>query len=118
VGFDGHWMDPLGNLKFTSQGYRDFYKWILDLADKLCDGKIVLNLEGGYSHYAISHLMEDLICSFTGTKHPKAFDGFIQDIYSRKNHTKSLNSLFLVEYNQAKSMQKNNLLILDKLQRS
>jgi acetoin utilization deacetylase AcuC-like enzyme len=48
VGFDIHWMDPLGQLMVTAQGYRHLIKRLTEWADENCSGKIVLFLEGGY----------------------------------------------------------------------
>jgi len=48
VGFDIHWMDPLGQLMVTAQGYHHLIKRLTEWADENCTGKIVLFLEGGY----------------------------------------------------------------------
>ncbi|MBN2157387.1 MAG: histone deacetylase [Candidatus Lokiarchaeota archaeon] len=49
LGLDGHWADPIGNLRYTSKGYNKFAKWLHRIADKVCGGKIALILEGGYN---------------------------------------------------------------------
>jgi acetoin utilization deacetylase AcuC-like enzyme len=47
-GFDTHWMDPLGQLLLTSDGYGKLIKKLCTWADATCDGKLALILEGGY----------------------------------------------------------------------
>jgi acetoin utilization deacetylase AcuC-like enzyme len=49
AGFDMYFADPIGNCLLTSKSYYDFTHYILNLSQKLCDGKLVFALEGGYS---------------------------------------------------------------------
>lgn len=53
AGFDGHWADPLGPLALSVRGYAALTARLLALADELCDGRIVLVLEGGYNRPAL-----------------------------------------------------------------
>lgn len=48
-GFDPHWHDPLGNLSLTAAGYGKLISDLEALAEKHCQGRIALILEGGYS---------------------------------------------------------------------
>jgi acetoin utilization deacetylase AcuC-like enzyme len=54
VGFDNHWMDPLGSLNLSASGNRDLISGLCEWADANCGGKIALVLEGGYSLEAAS----------------------------------------------------------------
>jgi len=47
-GFDTHWLDPLGQLILSAQGYGQLIARLADWADRNCEGKIALFLEGGY----------------------------------------------------------------------
>jgi acetoin utilization deacetylase AcuC-like enzyme len=47
-GFDTHWLDPLGQLMLTANGYGNLIKKLCSWADNHCIGKICLFLEGGY----------------------------------------------------------------------
>jgi acetoin utilization deacetylase AcuC-like enzyme len=47
-GFDTHWMDPLGRLQLTADGYGNLIKKLCAWADIHCQGKLGLFLEGGY----------------------------------------------------------------------
>lgn len=48
-GFDASAMDPLGRQMATSETYREMTRILMELADKLCGGKIAFVHEGGYS---------------------------------------------------------------------
>jgi acetoin utilization deacetylase AcuC-like enzyme len=47
-GFDTHWRDPLGHLLLSASGYASLIKQLTAWADKNCNGRIALFLEGGY----------------------------------------------------------------------
>lgn len=47
-GFDAHWRDTLGQLMLTNKGYSDLVTRLTSWADRNCDGRIALFLEGGY----------------------------------------------------------------------
>jgi acetoin utilization deacetylase AcuC-like enzyme len=47
-GFDPHWLDPLGHLLLTADGYGRLIGKLCNWADTHCEGKIALLLEGGY----------------------------------------------------------------------
>jgi len=48
-GFDAAGVDPLGRMMVSSTGYREMTRLLMAAADRLCDGKIVMVHEGGYS---------------------------------------------------------------------
>lgn len=54
AGFDSHWDDPIGPLDMTVDGYAALTRMLKEAAAELCDGRIVLSLEGGYSLRALS----------------------------------------------------------------
>lgn len=49
AGFDTYFDDPLGGMKVTPKGFARLAKIILELADRICDGKVLFILEGGYN---------------------------------------------------------------------
>jgi len=53
AGYDAHWDDPLGPLALSVAGYAALTQRLVALADAICDGRIVLVLEGGYSMTAL-----------------------------------------------------------------
>lgn len=48
AGFDPYYLDPLGGMKVTAEGFGRMARHLLDLAGECCDGRIVFVLEGGY----------------------------------------------------------------------
>jgi len=54
AGFDAHVDDPLANLNWETDDFAWITRQLCDLADELCEGKIVSTLEGGYDLNALS----------------------------------------------------------------
>jgi acetoin utilization deacetylase AcuC-like enzyme len=54
-GFDAHWRDPLSEMGVSSTGYARLAQRARDLAEDLCDGRLVVALEGGYDILATSY---------------------------------------------------------------
>jgi acetoin utilization deacetylase AcuC-like enzyme len=48
-GFDICRGDPLGTMRVTPAGFAGMTKIMLDLAGELCDGRLLITLEGGYN---------------------------------------------------------------------
>jgi acetoin utilization deacetylase AcuC-like enzyme len=62
LGFDAFWDDPLANLRLSIGGaYTPLIRSARDLAMELCDGRIVIGLEGGYNLDALAH-GADAVC--------------------------------------------------------
>ena len=49
AGFDAHLTDPLGQLQLEDEDFVSMTKNVMDWADKVCGGRIVSCLEGGYN---------------------------------------------------------------------
>jgi acetoin utilization deacetylase AcuC-like enzyme len=49
AGQDASASDPLGRMSVTSEGYRRMSQTMMSLAEELCDGRLVVAQEGGYS---------------------------------------------------------------------
>ena len=54
AGFDAHQADPLANLMWTTEDFGWVTRRICELADELCDGRVVSTLEGGYDLDALA----------------------------------------------------------------
>jgi acetoin utilization deacetylase AcuC-like enzyme len=61
AGFDAHEMDPLGQLRMTTEGFGRLTKMLVGLADEVCGGKVVLVTEGGYDLDALSDCLNEVI---------------------------------------------------------
>ncbi len=54
AGYDGHWADPLGPLTLSVAGYAALTTRLMEAAEEVCNGRIVLVLEGGYHVRALA----------------------------------------------------------------
>ena len=61
AGFDAHEMDPLGQLRMTTEGFGRLTKTLITLADEVCEGRVVLVTEGGYDLQALSDSLKAVI---------------------------------------------------------
>jgi acetoin utilization deacetylase AcuC-like enzyme len=55
AGYDPHWADQLSLMQVTVAGFAGIVSIIKGLADELCQGKLLLTLEGGYNLEALSY---------------------------------------------------------------
>jgi len=55
AGYDPHWADQLSLMQLSVSGFAGIVSVIKGLADELCQGKLLLSLEGGYHLEALSH---------------------------------------------------------------
>ena len=53
-GFDAHAEDPLAQVNLKSKDFYEITKRILNIANEICDGKVVSILEGGYNLNALA----------------------------------------------------------------
>ena len=54
AGFDGHEADPLASLRLVEQDFAWVTRTIVDCAQRMCDGRVVSMLEGGYDLTALA----------------------------------------------------------------
>ena len=48
AGFDTYFGDPLGTMAVTEQGFACMARQLVDLAGEICNGRLLMALEGGY----------------------------------------------------------------------
>jgi acetoin utilization deacetylase AcuC-like enzyme len=48
AGYDAHWQDPLAMARMSLTGYALLARSIVELAEELCEGRLLFVLEGGY----------------------------------------------------------------------
>jgi len=63
AGFDAHEMDPLGQLRMTTEGFGRLTRTLVALADEVCEGRVVLVTEGGYDLKALSDSLAAVIAA-------------------------------------------------------
>lgn len=64
AGFDAHEDDPLASMSVTTGGFAEMARRVRDLAERLCSGRLVAVLEGGYNPEALAASVEAVIRSF------------------------------------------------------
>lgn len=66
AGYDAHYEDPLAGLQFTTGTYYRLTKGIQELAQQLCQGRVVFFLEGGYNLRSLSNSVADSFRALLG----------------------------------------------------
>ena len=97
AGFDSHKNDPITNLGFTVQGYGLIVKKLKAFAEEVCDGRLLITLEGGYNLSAISKGVynEVVALSETGEMIEEQLPNYSEDIMEyTENLIKQTKELF------------------------
>ncbi len=58
AGFDAHRDDPLADIQLTDEGYAFMTRFVADLSNVYCGGRIVSILEGGYERESLTQCTE------------------------------------------------------------
>jgi acetoin utilization deacetylase AcuC-like enzyme len=63
AGFDAHRDDPLADIQLTEEGFRFMTRFVVEMAERHCGGRVVSLLEGGYDLNSVTlsveaHLLE------------------------------------------------------------
>ncbi|OGP94899.1 MAG: hypothetical protein A2Z19_02175 [Deltaproteobacteria bacterium RBG_16_54_18] len=66
AGFDTHYDDPIGLMKVTPEGFARMTTLVLELAASLCEGRLVLALEGGYNPQGLRDSVEMVLRELIG----------------------------------------------------
>jgi acetoin utilization deacetylase AcuC-like enzyme/nucleotide-binding universal stress UspA family protein len=61
AGFDIHRLDPIGRMQVTELGFAGLTRILMDIARDCCRDRLVLVLEGGYHHLALSASVEAVL---------------------------------------------------------
>jgi acetoin utilization deacetylase AcuC-like enzyme len=55
AGYDAHWADDISLMQVSVSGFAEIVSIIKGLAEELCQGKLLITLEGGYHLEALPH---------------------------------------------------------------
>ncbi|MDZ7624636.1 MAG: histone deacetylase [Ignavibacteriaceae bacterium] len=66
AGYDAHWDDPLANLNLSLTGYDWISRELIKSAERICAGKIIFFLEGGYNLDVLSYGVANAISRLLG----------------------------------------------------
>ncbi|NOJ78538.1 histone deacetylase family protein [Myxococcus xanthus] len=68
AGFDAHQHDPIGGMDVSERGFAAMCSAMKSLADSVCQGRLVLLLEGGYSLEGLSQSVHACVEVLAGRK--------------------------------------------------
>lgn len=66
AGYDAHWDDPLANLTLSLTGYNWISRELIRIAERICAGKIIFFLEGGYNLEVLSNGVANSVRALLG----------------------------------------------------
>ena len=66
AGYDAHWRDPLVNMQMTTEGFYRLMQETCTAAADLCEGRLVVVLEGGYNLDGLALSVENTILALSG----------------------------------------------------
>ena len=66
LGFDAHWRDPFALLRYRSDTYHVLAARLAALTARLCRGRLVLLLEGGYCPEAVGTSVSETVRALLG----------------------------------------------------
>lgn len=70
AGFDVSVSDPLGGMEVSSKGFGALTHQLMSLAEQLCEGKILIALEGGYDLHALQEGSRNVLLQLNGAAKP------------------------------------------------
>jgi acetoin utilization deacetylase AcuC-like enzyme len=70
AGFDIYHQDPLGGMAVTEEGFARLTDIIMDVADSVCEGRLVVTLEGGYHLEGQARSVKEVVKRMAGDGMP------------------------------------------------
>lgn len=67
AGFDAHWRDPLAEMRLSNPDISDLTLEVVEIADRYCDGRLVVVQEGGYDLDVVSQCAATVLLALTGS---------------------------------------------------
>ncbi len=74
AGFDVYFDDPLGAMRVSHEGFGYMTRKIVELADTVCDGRVLVTLEGGYDLTWLRNCVFAVLSELLGTQLPLDID--------------------------------------------
>ncbi|MEW6258503.1 MAG: histone deacetylase [Thermodesulfobacteriota bacterium] len=74
AGFDAHFRDPLGGMQVDGNGFAKMTRSIMTLAAEICNGRLVLILEGGYDIDALAESVSAVLMQLCRSEIPASTD--------------------------------------------
>jgi acetoin utilization deacetylase AcuC-like enzyme len=94
AGFDAHWKDPLGDMRLSNADFSDLTLEVAEMADRYCDGRLVVVQEGGYHLDAVAQCMATTLVALTGSDGIVDSLGLAPPMNSRWNDEAIISALY------------------------
>ncbi|HEY0754797.1 MAG TPA: class II histone deacetylase [Ktedonobacteraceae bacterium] len=88
AGQDPNWLDPLGQMMMTQDGFRALSTLLLDLAKEVCADRLVMLQEGGYSVAYVPY------CTLAAVEPLLGVDLGVVDLYAASDELERCASIF------------------------
>jgi acetoin utilization deacetylase AcuC-like enzyme len=88
AGQDPNWLDPLGQMMMTQNGFRTLSTLLLHLAHEVCDGRLVMLQEGGYSVAYVPY------CTLSAVEPLLGVDLGVVDLYATADEFERCSTIF------------------------
>jgi acetoin utilization deacetylase AcuC-like enzyme len=95
AGQDASWLDPLAQMMMTMEGFRSISSLMVSLAEEVCDGRLVMLQEGGYSAAYVPY------CTVAVLEPLLDVDPGIIDLYAGSSELERSQSIFSAETRDA-----------------
>ncbi len=97
AGQDASWLDPLAQMMLTMDGYRQMAQHMLNLAEEVCNGRLVMLQAGGYSTAYVPY------CTVAAVEPLMGVDLGIVDLYNVSPEREQCQTIFMQETSAALS---------------
>jgi len=79
AGFDGYYRDDISSMCLTYRGFAYMARVLVELAQELCSGKIIVSLEGGYNLEGLREGVFAVMSELVGEKLDTPFPTFLDE---------------------------------------
>lgn len=97
AGQDASWLDPLAQMMMTMDGFRQIAQLMVDLAEDVCDGRLVMLQAGGYSAAYVPY------CTVAAVEPLVGVDLGMVDLYTTSGELARCQTIFTKETQKALS---------------
>ena len=78
-GFDASAYDPLGRMDLNAEDFRALTASLMEVAAEVCDGRLMMSHEGGYSSFYVPYCGLAVIEQMSGIRSDTDFSGVAPD---------------------------------------
>lgn len=84
AGFDGYHGDAISSMYLTNQGFGYMTRVLVEMAEELCDGRLLLSLEGGYDQSGLKEGVFTVLSELCGKKIETGFSSNLDEDIAQK----------------------------------